>query len=307
MAITGVMRAGYVQVRVTDMDASIVHYRDRIGLSVVHTGEDGRVYLKAYDEFDHHSVILRPADEPGLDFMGFRVRNEDDLTELTDKLYNHGVAVDHLEAGSQPALGRVVSFTIPAGHTIHLYSEMAIAERTPPTHNPDVWDSEPRGMRATRMDHCLLYGPNIAETVELFTEVLGFELAEVVIAPDGSYIAPFLTCASKAHDVAFVHHDDPGIFHHVSFYLESWNDVAHAGDVMSRYDIPVDIGPTRHGITRGQTIYFWDPSGNRNEVFSGGYIYFPDNPQRTWDAEQLAKGVFYVDRRLNEAFLNVYT
>ena len=129
----------------------------------------------------------------------------------------------------------------------------------------------------------------------------------MVIAPDGSYIAPFLTCATKAHDVAFVHHDDPGIFHHVSFYLESWNDVAHAGDVMSRYDIGVDIGPTRHGITRGQTIYFWDPSGNRNEVFSGGYIYFPDNPQRTWDAEQLGKGVFYVDRRLNEAFLNVYT
>jgi len=26
-------------------------------------------------------------------------------------------------------------------------------------------------------------------------------------------------------------------------------------------------GPTRHGITRGQTIYFFDPSGNRNESF----------------------------------------
>ena len=307
MAIRGVMRAGYVQIRSTDIEGSIVHYRDRVGLSHVGTGDDGREYFKAYDEFDHHSVILRPADEPGMDFMGFKVRNDADLTELTDRLYNHGVQVDHLEPGSQPGLGRVVSFQIPAGHTIHLYSEMAIADKTPPTHNPDVWDEEPRGMRATRMDHCLLYGPNIAETVELFTEVLDFELAEVVVAPDGSYIAPFLTCANKAHDVAFVAAEDPAIFHHVSFYLESWNDVAHAGDVMSRYDIPVDIGPTRHGITRGQTIYFWDPSGNRNEVFSGGYIHYPDVPRRTWDAEQLGKGVFYVDRRLNEAFLNVYT
>jgi hypothetical protein len=37
-------------------------------------------------------------------------------------------------------------------------------------------------------------------------------------------------------------------------------------------DVPIDIGPTRHGITRGTTIYFFDPSGNRNEVFAGlGY------------------------------------
>ena len=108
-------------------------------------------------------------------------------------------------------------------------------------------------------------------------------------------------------NVAFVAAEEPAVFHHVSFFLESWNDVAHAGDVMSRYDIPVDIGPARHGITRGQTICFWDPSGNRNEVFSGGYIHCPDVPQRTWDAEQLGKSVLYVDRRLNEAFLNVYT
>jgi catechol 2,3-dioxygenase len=30
--------------------------------------------------------------------------------------------------------------------------------------------------------------------------------------------------------------------------------------------------PARHGITRGTTIYFFDPAGNRNEVFAGlGY------------------------------------
>ena len=33
---------------------------------------------------------------------------------------------------------------------------------------------------------------------------------------------------------------------------------------------------SRHGITRGHTIYFFDPVGNRNEVFSGGYHVDPD-------------------------------
>ena len=41
--------------------------------------------------------------------------------------------------------------------------------------------------------------------------------------------------------------------------------VGHAADIIARYNIALDIGSTRHGITRGQTIYFFDPSGNRNE------------------------------------------
>jgi catechol 2,3-dioxygenase len=76
---------------------------------------------------------------------------------------------------------------------------------------------------------------------------------------------------------------------------------------MARYDISLDIGPTRHGITRGHTIYFFDPSGNRNEVFSGGYTYYPDHPKRVWDADKLGKGIFYYDRALNERFLSVVT
>ena len=33
--------------------------------------------------------------------------------------------------------------------------------------------------------------------------------------------------------------------------------------------IQLDVGPTRHGITRGSTIYFFDPLGTRNEVVTG--------------------------------------
>src|SRR3546814_15304014 len=91
---------------------------------------------------------------------------------------------------------------------------------------------------------------------------------------------------------------DLGRIHHTSFFLESWHDVGHAADIISRYDISLDIGPTRHGITRGQTIYFFDPSGNRNETFSGGYSYYPDNPRRTWQADNEGKAIFYYEKVL---------
>ena len=48
------------------------------------------------------------------------------------------------------------------------------------------------------------------------------------------------------------------------------------------YEVPFDVTPTRHGITRGQTIYFFDPSGNRNEAFAGGYMSYADMPTITW-------------------------
>jgi hypothetical protein len=54
-------------------------------------------------------------------------------------------------------------------------------------------------------------------------------------------------------------------------------------------DVPIDVGPTRHGITRGETIYFFDPAGNRNETFAGGYTSYRDRPTIIWTADQFAK------------------
>ena len=44
-----------------------------------------------------------------------------------------------------------------------------------------------------------------------------------------------------------------------------------------------------------------------NEVFSGGYIYYPDKPTITWTDDELGPAIFYHDRKLNEAFLSVFT
>ena len=52
-----VLRIGRVELRVLDLDKSVDYYTNIIGLE--ETGRIGdSVYLKAWDEFDHHSVIL---------------------------------------------------------------------------------------------------------------------------------------------------------------------------------------------------------------------------------------------------------
>lgn len=310
MAMTGVLRPGHVQLRVLDMAAAVRHYAEVIGLWETARDALGRVYLKAWDEHDHHSVVLRESDEAGMDFMGFRVDSPATLKKLADDVKASGLCtqLQWIEAGEMLATGPRFRFTVPTGHSIELFAEKDKVGNGMPLVNPEVYPDGLKGMSPTRFDHCLLYGDDLDGTTRLFTEVLGFNLAEKVIAgPDQLLIAAFLSCSNKPHDVAFIRHPQKNKFHHASFLLDNWGEVLKAADIITRKRVSIDIGPTRHGITRGETIYFFDPSGNRNEVFSGGYIHYPDRPTLTWTDDELGRAIFYHDRKLNEAFLNVVT
>ena len=303
----GVMRPGHIQIRVLDMDEALKHYRDVMGLIEVDRQGD-KAFLKAWTEVDSYSIILRETDEAGMDFMGFKVVDEATLDSLRQDLINYGLEVTDKPAGDLPGCGRRVEFTLPTGHHIELYAtkeqpgKWGVSNR-----NPEAWPLKLSGMRISRFDHALLYGDDIDGVLDIFENVLGFKLAEEAVEPDGNKIAIFMTCSMKEHDIAFIRQPMKDKFHHVSFILESWDDVLKAADIISMTDTPIDIGPTRHGLTHGETIYFFDPSGNRNEVFCGGSYTYPDHPVITWDAEQLGKAVFYHARELNERFLTVVT
>ena len=75
-----------------------------------------------------------------------------------------------------------------------------------------------------------------------------------------------------------------------------------------RFGVSIDVAPTRHGITRGETIYFFDPSGNRDETFAGlGYLVQPDRPVTTWTEDELWRGIFFHSEEESGAFTSAYT
>lgn len=304
----GIMRPGHVQIRVLDLEEAVKHYVDLVGLIEMDRDDQGRVYLKAWTEVDKYSVVLKQADEPGMDFMAFKCLDEATVDKLAQDVRDFGLEVTELPAGDLKDCGRRVQFTAPTGHVFELF---ATKEQTGKwginNTNPEAWPRNLKGMKATRFDHCLLYGDDLDGNLKLFTEVLGFDLAEQVIDPENNVAALFLTCSMKAHDVAFIKHAEKNKFHHASFYLDTWEDILRAADLISMTDTSLDIGPTRHGLTRGQTIYFFDPSGNRNEVFAGGNYHYPDFPTITWTVDELGKAIFYHDRQLNERFLTALT
>lgn len=309
MAMTGVLRPGHAQVRVLDLEEGVRFYRDVVGLLETGRDKQGRVYFKGWDERDHNSFVLRESDRPGIDFFAFKVRDRATLEKLDSDLRAWGVPTERIPAGEMLETGERVRFRIPTGHLVELYAEKKDVGNCQAYVNPSPWVPESnQGMGPSRMDHCLLYGTDIDRTRKLFVEVLGFSVAERVLLPDGkSDMAIWLTAAHKAHDIAFVKHAEDNKLHHVGFKLESWEQVLKAADIMSMNEVSIDIGPTRHGITRGTTIYAFDPSGNRFETFAGGYEFYPDFQPLVWTHDKVGQGIFYHDRKLNERFLTVLT
>ena len=229
------------------------------------------------------------------------------MDELVGKLEDYGLDIEWIPEGELNNCGERARFEAPSGHLFELYAEKKHIGDGLGRLNPNPWPEGLKGMQVYRFDHVLLYGPNAAGTTKIFTDVLGFDLTEKVLNPEGEMAAAFVSCSNKAHDLAILEYPEPNKLHHVSFMLMTWEEVLRAADIMGMYEIPIDIGPTRHGITRGRTIYFFDPSGNRNEVFCGDYTWYPDREPITWTADELGKAIFYHDRKLNENFLTVVT
>lgn len=311
MALTGVLRPGHAQLRVLNLEEGVHHYRDVLGMVETGRDEQGRVYLKCWDERDHNSLVLREAEQAGIDFFAFKVLDKATLDKLEADLRAYGLATERIPAGELLATGERVRFQLPSGHFIELYAEKQVVGNGLQVLNPAPWTkASENGIAPVRLDHGLLYGPNVAEVQKIFCDVLGFYLVERVLTPDGSgNVAIWLSCSHKVHDIAFVEHPEPGKLHHLSFLLESWEEVLRAGDIMAMNNVPVDIGPTRHGVTRGCTIYAWDPSGNRFETFMGGYQPYPDYEPTTWtfDGLGVGGGLDYPQRKLHESFLTVVT
>ena len=300
-----------------DLDAAVAHYKDVLGLTETHRDAQGHVYMKCWDEWDNYSLILTASERAGLNHVAYKVRDEASLDTLHKRIQDWGLAVTVLPEGTLPGTGRMLQFNLPSGHEMRLYATKEQLGTEVGSVNPDPWPDGVRGAGAHWLDHCLLMcelnpeaGVNTVEANTRFmAEALDFFLTEqVLVGPDGDMqAATWMACTTTPHDIAFVGGPTSGL-HHISYFLDSWHDVLKAADIMAKKKVRIDVAPTRHGITRGETIYFFDPSGNRNETFAGlGYLSQRDRPVTTWTEDKLGSGIFYHTGDLVASFTDVYT
>lgn len=313
----GVLRIGHASIRVMDVAAAQKHYENVLGMTTTHRDSAGNVYLKCWDEWDKYSLILTPSDRAGLNYLAYKVEHDADLDVLGKRIREYGIGVELVPAEATPLCGRALKFTLPSGHEMRLFAQKQQVGKDVGIVNPDPWPDNIRGIGAHWLDHALLLaeldpakGVNkVSESVKFLMQTMEFHLSEqIMVGPDSSIqAAAFLFRTTTPHDIAFIPGPGPG-FHHLSFFLDSWHDILKAGDVLAKNKVRVEVAPTRHGITRGETIYFFDPSGNRNETFAGlGYLAQPDMPTITWTEDSIGRGIFYHTGDLVKSFQEVYT
>lgn len=302
----GIYKIGFTEVKVPDLELAAAYYTQVLGLREVER-EDDRVFLKAWDEHDHHQVVLKYAPRYGLEQIGWKVMELDDLEVFEKKAESWGCRVERLAEGDLRAVGPAIRFEAPSGHTVVLFYKMKQVGNGLPKMNPPPMPLDLVGIAPKTLDHCLLTCQDIGEAARFHREVLGFRLTEQVLSAEGHQLAAFLERTCTTHDVAFVKGGNGGL-HHISFWLDSPSDVYKAADILRLNGVQIEIGPTRHGISRGHTIYFFDPVGNRNEVFTGGYWVDPVQWEPiTWTEDQLGNAIFYYEGRLIESFHTVHT
>src|SRR5919106_3642024 len=85
-----IVRVAYVELHVTDLDASERFYADLLGMVVAQRTDDA-VYLRGWEERLHHSLILRQSPVAAVSRVGFRVASESDLETLAADLLGRGL------------------------------------------------------------------------------------------------------------------------------------------------------------------------------------------------------------------------
>ncbi len=304
--MAGILRLSHAEVRVPDLELSLAYYVEVVGLVEVERTAD-RVYLKGWDEHQHHSLILATAPTYGLDSIGFKVQDVSDLDDLAARVEASGVATTrHAPGELAQGSGDIVRFRSPSGHTIDLeHGQLQVGNGIPKL-NPPVGPDSLKGMAPPRIDHIFLMCEDVDGVTDFFRDVLGFRMTEQILADDGYQLASFLERDHSTHDIAFLTGPDGG-FHHVAYWVDDWNELRKGADTCAYHGVTVDAGPTRHGATRGCGLYFFDPAGNRNEIYTGGYWFDPDDEPTTWTESEMGRAIFYYHGKLNPQFMTVHS
>lgn len=301
----GILRLSHLDIKAPDLDLAAAYYSEVIGLDLSERTDD-RLFFKCWDEEDHHSLAVRYDPRTGIDRFAFKVESEDDLDQLERKVEAYGLAVQRISKGDEVGQGESIRFETPSGHEMELVYEVEKKGGGFGKINPRFDMEGFKGIAPPRMDHLLINAEEVGEAQKFYMDVLGFRLTEQLLGSNGHPIGVWMERSHSPHDLAVVNGPN-GALHHFAYWLDDWDHVRKAADILAYNAIQIDVGPTRHGITRGNTIYFFDPMGTRNEVFTGGYRPDPDFQTITWTEDNFGRGLFYYEAEVNERFIKVHT
>ena len=290
--LVGIFRLSHVDLTAPDLELAAAYYTEVLGLDISERADDdsgSRVFLKCWDEHDHHCLAIRHDTRVGIDRFAFEVDHPGDPDLFETRIERAGTPVQRVAAGNEVGQGESIRFETPSDHEMELVYDVHKVGGRLPLLNPPPIVPNLLGIAPPRIDHLLVHAEEVPEVARFFQDVLDFRLTEQLLDGGGRQTIAFLERSAKPHDVAFVQGTNSAL-HHFSFWLDDWDHVRRAAGLLAYHGVTIGVGPTRHGLTRGSTIYFFDPMGTRNEVFSGWLPSRPGLPDHHLDRRSRGRG-----------------
>ncbi len=239
------------------------------GFGLAPPAADDGVRLRIDDR--HHRIAIHPSESDKLSYIGWEVATSDDFQAAWSELQAKDVAVHEgsPDENESRRVQRMIHFQDPAGfrHEIFFGPE----ER----YRSFAADSRHGGFVTGNqgMGHIVLIVPDTAPMHQFVTEILPFNLTDMVTSPRGN--ALFYRLNPRHHSLALIGAGQRRGLHHIMVQVNRLDDLGLAYDrvqerIAAQEDMALRITLGRHATDQMVSFYVDTPSGFTVEYGWGG-------------------------------------
>ena len=286
----------HIEMYTPKLDESARFFTEIMGMYVSAAIGDS-IYLRAYDDYEHHSLKLTANKHAGIGHFAWRTQSPAALERREEALSKTEYAIGWHDGdlGHGPSY----QFRYPSGHLAELYFETHKFKASGDTVSAlkNTASKFPaRGINVRRIDHLNLLAPDIRAFRDFQLHYIGGNLSESIVdnLEDMNPQAVWFQVNSKSYDLAVTadHLGLNGRFHHLTYAVNSREEVLIAADICLENGIFIETGPHKHAIQQTFFLYVYEPGGNRIEIANttARLILDPDFETVYWTLEERKKG-----------------
>ncbi len=289
-----VAHLGHVELLTNKPEASLDFFVRTLGL--IASGHEGdSVYLRAFDDYEFHSLKLTAAKTTGMRHAAYRAASPQALERRAKAIESLGAGIgwNDGDAGHGPAY----RFRDPDGHEFEIYYETCRYQ--PPSNERAALKNQAqrtpnRAIAPRRLDHINLLAMDVDAIRNFFPQALGSRITEMIQLDDGTLGGCWFTCNNKSYDAAYTRDltNTRGRFHHLTYAVDQREHVLQAADIFLEHGVHIETGPHKHAIQQTFFLYVWEPAGNRVELANAGarLILDPDWEPVVWTEAERRRG-----------------
>ncbi|MBN9036741.1 MAG: VOC family protein [Rhizobiales bacterium] len=289
-----VAHLGHIELLTNKFEESLDFFVNVYGLTP--SGRDAdSVYLRAWDDYEFHTLKLTRSDTTGMAHCGYRTSSEEALMRRVAAIEKMGLGIGWTDGdlGHGPSY----RFRSPDGHVFELYWQTNKYE-APDGEKPALKNVaqryHARGVAPRRIDHFNLLATDVSKMRDFMVEAMGSRVTEMIKLDNGRIGGCWFTVNNKGYDMACTedHSGAAGRFHHITYAADHRDDILRAADIFLENGVFIETGPHKHAIQGTFFLYVYEPAGNRVEVANAGarLILDPDWQPVVWTEAERRKG-----------------